>query len=89
MPRFFVNKNDINDNTARIYGDDARHIARSLRMAEGDAVTISDGEGVEYDCTLVKIRDEECICEIKSELSAKSESPVRITLCMAYPTTRD
>ena len=85
MPRFFVDKTDITDSTARIIGDDARHIARSLRMAVGDSVTVCDGEGREYDTVLSRIRDEECVCEIKEEIKSRCESPVRITLCMAYP----
>ena len=51
----------------RIFEGDAHHIARSLRMAEGDEVTVSDGEGKEYLCRLTRIRDEECECEIISE----------------------
>lgn len=85
MPRFFVSKDDIENSTVRISGDDARHISRSLRMAEGDAVTVSDNSGVEYTATLIKIRDEECLCEIISENPSQSESPVDITLFMAYP----
>ncbi len=85
MPRFFVNKEDISNGIARISGDDARHIARSLRMAVGDRIAVSDGEGNEYEATLTKIRDDECLSEIKKELNSDCESPVRITLCMAYP----
>ncbi len=85
MPRFFINKEDICDKIAKISGDDAFHIARSLRMAEGDEVTLCDGEGKELFCRLAKIRDEECLCEIIEEKEAESEPPVNITLCMAYP----
>ncbi len=85
MARFFVNRDKITENRIIIDTADAHHIARSLRMAEGDEVTVCDGCGKEYRCTLTRIRDEECICEIKEEISSGSESPVRITLCMAYP----
>ncbi len=85
MPRFFVSKKEISENTVTIKGDDAFHIARSLRMAVGDAITVSDAEGGEYECRLVKIRDDECECEILNSRIATSESPVKITLYMAYP----
>ena len=85
MPRFFVDKEYINEEKIIISGSDAHHIARSLRMAEGDAVTVSDGEGVEYDCTLSRIRDEECECKILGKSVSERESPVYITLFMAYP----
>ena len=84
MARFFVEKEQISENRIIIEASDAHHIARSLRMAEGDAVTVCC-DGKEYACTLIRIRDEECVCEIVSELSSESESPVKITLCMAYP----
>ena len=45
MPNFFVEQNAISADEALITGDDARHIARSLRMAEGDTVTVSDNSG--------------------------------------------
>ena len=85
MARFFVDKEKINDGVIIIDGTDAHHIARSLRMAEGDRVIVCDGDGGEYGCTLSRIRDEECRCEIIERLDSGAESPVRITLCMAYP----
>ncbi len=85
MPKFFVKREDIKDNKIEILGDDAFHIARSLRMAVGDSINISDGCGAEYLCRLTRIRDEVCECEIEEQLEALSESPVSITLYMAYP----
>lgn len=85
MARFFVRKEKIGEETIIISPPDAHHIARSLRMAEGDEVVVCDGEGMEYRCTLVRIRDEECECKIIDSHLGKSESPALITLCMAYP----
>ena len=85
MPRFFVNKDAVGEEEIRIIGADAFHIARSLRMAVGDTVTVLDGEGGEYRCRLTRIRDEECTAEIVESSAAGGESPVRITLFMAYP----
>jgi 16S rRNA (uracil1498-N3)-methyltransferase len=85
MARFFVNKEKIRENIIIIDGADAHHIARSLRMAEGDEAIVCDGEGTEYLTRLVRIRDEECQCEIIERLDSETEPPVNITLCMAYP----
>lgn len=82
---FFAQKELICDGFIEIVGDDAYHIARSLRMAVGDNIEIADGEGSIYDCTLCEIRDERCVCEVVSVRAADSESPVEITLFMAYP----
>lgn len=85
MARFFVSPEDIHDNSVTISSNDAFHIARTLRMACGDEVTVCDGSGTEYVCSLSKIRDNECVCEILSQHQAKSEPPLEITLYMAYP----
>jgi 16S rRNA (uracil1498-N3)-methyltransferase len=85
MPRFFVSPDAIRDNIIMIEGNDAFHIARSLRMAVGDSVTVSDGTRTDYECRLTRIRDEACECEIVKRVDALGESPVEITLYMAYP----
>ena len=85
MPRFFIDASQIEDGHAYIVGDDSRHIARSLRMAAGDELTVCDGSGNEYLTVLTKIRDERCECEIKGCVRSKSEPLSKITLYMAYP----
>ena len=85
MPRFFVNKEQIDGDEIRLIGDDARHIARSLRMAVGDTLTVSDGEGQDYLCRLERIRDEECVLTAIESRSSSAESPISISLFMAYP----
>lgn len=85
MARFFVKKENITDNQITISGSDAFHIARALRMAVGDELTVCDEDGTEYLTKLARIRDDECIAEIISEKVGSTESPVDITLFMAYP----
>ncbi len=85
MPHFFVDKSSIASDTLFIDGDDARHISRSLRMAVGDGLSVSDGEGRVYSCELTKIRDERCEARILGSTLSEAESPVSITLYMAYP----
>ncbi len=85
MPKFFVNRDQISENSISIIGKDAFHIARALRMAVGDLITVSDGEGKDYRARLTRIRDEECLCEIADCSESSSEPPVKITLFMAYP----
>jgi len=85
MPRFFVKPENINEGSVSITGEDAFHIARALRMAVGDEITVADSEGYEYKCKLSKIRDDICVCSISEKLLSKSESPVDVSLFMAYP----
>ena len=85
MPRFFVPSENFSGGRVLITGDDAFHIARSLRMAVGDTLTVCDMHSREHSCRLTKIRDSECECEILSTTEGKTESPVYIKLYMAYP----
>lgn len=85
MPRFFTPTENFDGNTVRITGEDAYHIARALRMAVGDSVTVADMQGREHSCRLTKIRDDVCECEILATTVGKTESPVEITLFMGYP----
>ena len=85
MPRFFVSKDNINEEyrTISILGEDAFHIARSLRMAVGDSLTVCDGEGRDYDCTLAKIRDDRVDCEIENSMPCPAEPPYKATVYQA------
>ena len=85
MPRFFVESDAVSDGVARISGADARHIARALRMAVGEEITVCTSDGVEHACRLSHIRDEEVLAEVLSDRQGVNESPVRIRLYMAYP----
>ena len=85
MPRFFLESSAVSDSSVVIEGADARHIARSLRMAVGDEVICASGDGYEYLCRLALIRDERCEAEVLEKRKCRTESPVRITLFMAYP----
>ena len=85
MPRFFVPSSGFEGDSVKITGDDAFHIARSLRMAVGDELTVCDMHGSQHTCRLTRIRDEECECEILSTEEGNTEPPVEITLFMGYP----
>ena len=85
MARFFITKESITDNQITISGNDAFHIARALRMAVGDEVTVCDEFGTEYLTRLTRIRDDECTAQITEERLGSTESPVDVTLYMAYP----
>lgn len=82
MPRFFTD--DINENTARITGDDAVHIGRSLRMRLGDEITLCSG-GVEYICKIRSISDKEVLCDVLSSQKTKAEPSIELTLFQAMP----
>lgn len=57
MPRFFCDA--IAGGKAVITGEDAAHIARSLRMQPGERLTLSDGQGTDFDCVLDLVTPQE------------------------------
>lgn len=85
MPRFFVESDAVSDGVAHISGADARHIARALRMAVGEQITVCSPDGTEYVCRLSHIRDDEVTAEVTESRRGENESPVRIRLYVAYP----
>ena len=86
MPRFFVRSERISDNIVSIIGEDAHHIARSLRMAIGDPITVCDMQGNEYSCTVKSFEDDrEVIAEILSVNHSQNEPKLFVRLFQALP----
>ena len=85
MPRFFVPSTGFDGDAVTVTGDDAFHMARSLRMAVGDTVTVCDMHGKEHLCRLDSLRDDICRLTVLSTKETEAEPPVDITLYMGYP----
>lgn len=86
MPRFFVRQEKASGNTVSITGEDAHHIARSLRMAVGDDITVCDMQGNEYSCRIASFDDDkEVVAEILSVKHSENEPKLRIRLFQALP----
>ena len=85
MPRFFVSTENIADASVTICGDDAWHIARALRMAVGEHITVCDDAGYERECILEKISDTAVIAAVQSVRRAEGEMPFRTVLYQALP----
>ncbi len=85
MPLFFVDKNQIDDEFITICGEDAHHISRSLRMAMGEHITVSDMEQYEYDCVLEQFADTYVKAKIVDKHISQIESYVKMHLYQALP----
>ena len=85
MPRFFVRQNQIADGIVNIVGDDARHISRSLRMAAGECITVSDMQRNEYECELKTFSDTLVTAQITSQRQADTEPNFKAHLYQALP----
>ncbi len=86
MPRFFIQREQVIENTVHLYGEDAHHIARSLRMAVGDALTVCDMQGVEYEGRIESFaEDREVIIRVERTQQSEREPRCRITVFQALP----
>lgn len=85
MPRFFVSPNQINGARAIIEGSDVNHIAKVLRMKIGEELTISDGTGYDYFCTISKLDNDAVFLDIQNKWESFSELPVKVTLFQGLP----
>ena len=77
MPRFFIDKNVLTEDSVLLTGDDAHHISRSLRMRVGEELTLCDGEGSDYHCTIEEIDERTVRCKVDSKEENKTEPPYR------------
>ena len=85
MRRFFCD--NITYPSAVITGDDAHHICRVLRMKAGDALSLCDGAGNEYDAVIDSVSQESVRCTLGEPHASAAESPVQITLFQCLPKT--
>lgn len=86
MPRFFVPNHQICDGVVTITGDDAHHIARSLRMAVGERITVCDMQSSEYECELLHFEDDQVVtARVLQKKPLENESPLVIILYQALP----
>ena len=86
MPRFFVSEEQIENGTVVLVGEDAHHIARSLRMAAGECITVCDQNAIEYECELISFeQDKRVVAKVLSSSPSQAEPPYRAVLFQALP----
>lgn len=56
MPQFFIDKEISEGTEVEIRGADAKHIARALRLTEGDWLILSDREGESFRSTIIEAK---------------------------------
>ena len=79
MQRYFVNKNQVNDNQIVIKGDDFHHITKVMRMKETDKVIVSNNEE-SWLCEIEIFTNNEVHLKIIENLNEEKELPVEVTI---------
>lgn len=82
MPRFFK---EFFSEQPFLDGEDARHIANSLRMRPGENVTVCDTRGFDYRCRIVSCGPERVELEIIEKTAGVTEPTVFVTLYQCLP----
>lgn len=80
MYRFFVKKDQIQEDAVIIIGSDVNHIKNVLRMKKGETILISDGEDREYVCTIDELENEQVRAKIEDVNGVAKELPIKVTL---------
>lgn len=82
MPRFF--KHDF-AKAPTIEGDDALHIARSLRMKPGETLVVNDTRGTDFFCEIETIHSDRVDLRVIRTIENNTEPSVQVTLFQCLP----
>ena len=85
MPRFFIDYSPEVGGSAVIEGGDARHIGGALRMTAGESLTLCDGKGTDYSCTVTAVEREQVTVAVNAAAPSYSEPTLAVTLYMGLP----
>lgn len=79
-PRFYLDQILASGARFSLPPGPARHAARALRLAAGDAITLFDGRGGEYVARIERIHRDEVAVSVGSFTDVERESPLQIVL---------
>lgn len=85
MPRFFVEKKQIQNGIVTVTGEDAHHISRALRMAAGEHITVCDRQGTDYDCRLTDFLTDRVLARVEAQSPTETEPPYDVALYQGLP----
>jgi 16S rRNA (uracil1498-N3)-methyltransferase len=81
--RFYALPDEIGDRFINLSRDESHHLARVLRLRDGDEAFAFDGGGREYRCRVSRVDAQGARLEIIEALADGVESPVDLTLAQA------
>ncbi len=84
MPRFFIDGAP-DGGRITLYGEDAHHLVKVLRMKAGESLTLCDSAGHDYFCTLEEAAKDAAICLVEGVEPSQGEPETHVTLYMGLP----
>lgn len=85
MYHFFVNQDQVGEETISITGPDVNHMKNVLRMGAGEEILVSNGVDKDYLCEIVSVSSEEVLAKILSVTEGGTELPARLYLFQGLP----
>lgn len=85
MPKFFVEESAVSETSVILEGENMHHLINVLRKQKGDALTVCDSSGFDYECDISEIKKDCVILEINNKLGNTSEPKLKITLFQGLP----
>lgn len=82
MPHFFVDE-EIQSDEFSLFGEDGRHISKSLRMSKGESLTLCSPSGTVHNCIVEEIDGDMVRVNILSSEKSQAEPDVKVTLYQA------
>ncbi len=81
--RYFLTT--VNENTATVTGDEAKHLVKVMRVKPGDKLLLTDKSGWDYSARVKEISGDEIIFDVLSKEKNPAEPTKRLTVFMALP----
>ena len=86
LPRFLAPALNPGDDTLVLPADEARHLAKVLRLRPGDELRVFDGRGLEYRAVVDHTAGQQTTVRLIEPVVAAPESPVRLILAQGVLT---
>jgi 16S rRNA (uracil1498-N3)-methyltransferase len=83
MPRFFVDPAEIGPQFTVLTGENAAH-AKVLRLRKGDEVTLCDGQGTDYVCTISDISPDQVCLVVHQSAPSVTEPKIFASVYMGF-----
>lgn len=83
MPRFFVAPEQIHPQFMVLTGENAAH-CKVLRLKQGEAVTVCDGQGTDYRCTISDVQNGQISLVVHAQDPSCTEPQIKVSVYMAY-----
>ncbi len=86
MPKFFIKKNQIQENKITILGEDVKHITQVLRVKPQEELTVCNEEdGLNYLVKIETITPDSILCQIIDCMKPFVEPPIDVTIFQGLP----